>query len=91
MSHNQRDCGNSGKVWKASHILDAEEVSGSNPLSPTLIYPANTKESLTLGLEPGGFVHQPSSDVLENALAKVRYMNLDVDSQNQKAAHLFGG
>jgi Putative DNA-binding domain len=43
-------------------FLDAEEVSGSNPLSPTLKTPANTDNYNAADLETGGVVHQPCSN-----------------------------
>jgi hypothetical protein len=41
-------------------------------------------------LEIVGFVHQPSSNALETAHPDGRYTILDVNSQDQKAARIFG-
>src|SRR5215217_148006 len=51
-------------------FLDAEEVSGSNPLSPTLESPAKPNKTGAPGFLAGGLVHQPCSNAASIAYFK---------------------
>jgi hypothetical protein len=63
-------------------FLDAEEVSGSNPLSPTLKNPANIKKTIAADHDIGGVVHQPCSNALKVGV------NLDIDKHREQIRRL---
>ena len=58
-------------------FLDAEEVSGSNPLSPTLKLPANQKKTEAPAPSAGGFVQQPCSNASSARLIQHLLQGLD--------------
>ena len=68
-------------------FLDAEEVSGSNPLSPTLIYPANTKKSPAPGSKIVCIVHQPSSNALKTTLSDATRASPEQSSEEGGVHH----